>query len=99
MKQTTPSNRRKDELYELNKKAIDKFQVYIQKNQLFLQRINNFGQRKEKESQNEKKTLLLNKIQMHLIVKSNFILFGKIGAQLYFDLNNRSTTDPFLKNT
>ena len=42
---------------------------------------------------------MLNKIQMHLILKSNFILFGKIGAQIYFDINNRSSPDYFLKNT
>ena len=36
---------------------------------------------------------------MHLILKSNFYLFGKIGAQIYFDMNNRSSTDFFLKNT
>lgn len=39
-------NRRKDELYELNRKAIDKFQIYLQKNQDLLQRINNFGHKK-----------------------------------------------------
>lgn len=36
------NNKKKDELYELNKKAIDKFQIYIQKNNDLLQRINNF---------------------------------------------------------
>ena len=43
--------------------------------------------------------MLLNKIQMQLILKSNFILFEKIGAQIYFDINSRSTTDFFLKST
>lgn len=51
-KQTPSANRRKDELYELNRKAIEKFQVFLQKNQPLLQRINNFGSRKEKESKN-----------------------------------------------
>lgn len=64
-----------------------------------MQRINNFGQRKEKEVQNERKIIMLNKIQMHLILKNNFILFGKIGAQISFDINNRSTPDYFLRNT
>lgn len=40
------NNKRKDELYELNKKAIDKFQVYIQKHNDLLQRINNFERKK-----------------------------------------------------
>lgn len=74
-KAITSMNRRKDELFELNKKAIDKFQIYLQKNQDLLQRINNFGHKKQRENQNEKKTMLLNKIQIHLILKSNYILF------------------------
>lgn len=45
-KSTISMNRRKDELFELNKKAIDKFQIYLQKNQDLLQRINNFGHKK-----------------------------------------------------
>jgi hypothetical protein len=45
-KQCTTINKRKDELYELNRKAIDKFQIYLQKNQELLQRINNFGHKK-----------------------------------------------------
>lgn len=40
----------------------------------------------------------LNKIQMQLILKGNFILFEKIGAQIYFDINGRSSTDYFLRN-
>ena len=36
---------------------------------------------------------------MQLILKSNFILFEKIGAQIYFDINSRNTTDFFLKST
>jgi hypothetical protein len=43
--------------------------------------------------------MLLNKIQMQLILKSNFILFEKIGAQIYFDINSRNTADFFLKST
>jgi hypothetical protein len=42
---------------------------------------------------------MLNKIQMQLILKSNYILFEKIGVQIYFDINNRSSVDFFLKNT
>lgn len=41
----------------------------------------------------------MNKIQIHLVLKSNYILFEKIGAQIYFDINNRSSTDFFLKST
>lgn len=40
----------------------------------------------------------LNKIQMQLILKSNFILFEKIGAQIYFDINGRNSADYFLRN-
>ncbi len=36
---------------------------------------------------------------MQLILKSNFILFEKIGAQIYFDVNSRNTADFFLKST
>lgn len=36
---------------------------------------------------------------MQLILKSNFILFEKIGAQIYFDINSRNSADFFLKNT
>lgn len=35
---------------------------------------------------------------MQLILKSNFILFEKIGAQIYFDVNSRNSTDYFLRN-
>ena len=35
---------------------------------------------------------------MQLILKSNFILFEKIGAQIYFDINGRSSGDFFLRN-
>ena len=76
VKKTTPIKKKKDEFYEITKKAIDKFQNYLQQNQQFYQQINNFGSKKEhKTTQDEKKTMLLNKIQMQLILKSNFILF------------------------
>ena len=97
-KRTTPINKKKDEFYEVTKKAIDKFQNYLQKNQKFFQQINNFSQRKDQKSPDQKKSLQLNKIQMQLILKSNFILFEKIGAQIYFDINGRSSGDFFLRN-
>lgn len=59
----------------MTKKAIDKFQTYLQKNQKFFQQLNNFGSKKDQKSPDEKKALQLNKIQMQLILKSNFILF------------------------
>jgi hypothetical protein len=49
-KRTTPINKKKDEFYEVTKKAIDKFQTYLQKNQKFFQQINNFSQRKDQKS-------------------------------------------------
>jgi len=97
-KRVTPISKKKDEFYEVTKKAIDKFQTYLQKNQKFFQQINTFGLKKEQKTQDEKKTLHLNKIQMQLILKSNFILFEKIGAQIYFDINGRNSTDYFLRN-
>jgi hypothetical protein len=60
--------------------------------------LNSFGLKKNLKTQDEKKTLLLNKIQMQLILKSNFILFEKIGAQIYFDINGRNSTDYFLRS-
>lgn len=60
--------------------------------------MNNFGLKRDQKTQDVKKTLQLNKIQMQLILKSNFILFEKIGAQIYFDINGRSSTDYFLRN-
>lgn len=98
-KPNAATNRRKDELYELNKKAIDKFQIYLNKNQDLLHRINNFGHKKERENQNEKKNFMLNTIQIHLLLKSNYTLFEKIGAQIYLDNHHRNTTDYFLKGT
>ena len=73
-KQAVPVNRRKDEFFELLKKAMDKFQIYLQKNQTLLQKINNFGTKKDKENLNEKKSMLMNKIQIRLLLKSNYIL-------------------------
>ena len=72
---TTPANKKRDQFFELQKKANDKFQTYLQLNPKVLQNINTFGQKKEKTAKAQKKTLLLNKIQMQLILKSNFILF------------------------
>jgi len=46
VKKTTPIKRKKDEFYEITKKAIDKFQNYLQQNQQFYQQINNFGSKK-----------------------------------------------------
>ena len=43
--------------------------------------------------------LFLNKIQMQLILRNNFILFENIGAQIYFENNARNSTDFFLKST
>ena len=94
----TPISKKKDEYYEVTKKAIDKFQTYLQNNQQFFQTLNNFSQQKKEKSQDEKKTLHLNKIQMQVILKSNFILFEKIGVQIYFDINSRNPTDFFLRN-
>ena len=42
--------------------------------------------------------MLMNKIQIRLLLKSNYILLEKVGAQIYCD-NNRSSTDFFLKST
>ncbi len=81
----------------MTKKAIDKFQNYLQKNQQFFQQINNFGQKKDEKNKDEKKTIQLNKIQMQLIIKSNFILLEKIGAQIYYDIS-RTSADYFLRN-
>lgn len=47
IKKTTPIKKKKDEFYEITKKAIDKFQNYLQQNQQFYQQINNFGSKKE----------------------------------------------------
>jgi type III secretory pathway component EscR len=98
VKRVTPISKKKDEYYEVTKKAMDKFQTYLQKNQQFFQQINNFGQKKTQKTQDEKKALQLNKIQMQLILKSNFILFEKIGVQIYFDINGRNSADYFLRN-
>lgn len=97
-KRATPINKKRDEFYEVTKKAIDKFQNYLQKNPQFFQQINNFGLKKDQKTKDEKKSLQLNKIQMQLILKSNFILFEKIGAQIYFDINGRNSADYFLRN-
>ena len=97
-KRVTPVSKKKDEFYEVTKKAIDKFQNYLQKNQKFFQQLNNFGSKKDQKSPDQKKALQLNKIQMQLILKSNFILFEKIGAQIYFDINGRNSADYFLRN-
>lgn len=43
--------------------------------------------------------MLLNKIQIHLILKSNYILVEKIGAQIYLDVHHKNSTDYFLKST
>ncbi len=51
-KRITPVNKKKDEFYQVTKKAIDKFQTYLQNNQKFYQQINNFGQKKDQKSQN-----------------------------------------------
>ena len=48
--------------------------MYLQNNQTLLQKINNFGIKKDKENPNEKKSMLLNKIQIKLLLKSNYIL-------------------------
>ena len=72
--------------------------MYLQNNQTLLQKINNFGNKKDKENPNEKKSMLMNKIQVRLLLKSNYILLEKIGAQIYCD-NHRSSTDFFLKST
>lgn len=42
---------------------------------------------------------MLNTIQIHLLLKSNYTLFEKIGAQIYLDNHHRNTTDYFLKGT
>jgi hypothetical protein len=75
IKRVTPISKKRDEYYEVTKKAIDKFQTYLQKNQQFFQQLNNFNQKKNQKTQDEKKSIQLNKIQMQLILKSNFILF------------------------
>ena len=59
----------------MTKKAIDKFQTYLQNNPQFFQQINNFGSKKDQKTKDDKKAIQLNKIQMQLILKSNFILF------------------------
>lgn len=46
VKKTTPIKKKKDEFYEITKKAIDKFQNYLQQNQQFYQLINNFGSKR-----------------------------------------------------
>lgn len=46
VKRTTPVSKKKDEFYDITKKAIDKFQTYLQQNQQFYQQINNFGSKK-----------------------------------------------------
>lgn len=97
-KRVTPVSKKKNEFYEVTKRAIDKFQTYLQKNQKFFQQLNSFGQKKDQKTQDIKKTMQLNKIQMQLILKGNFILFEKIGAQIYFDINGRSSVDYFLRN-
>ena len=75
---------------------MDKFQVYLQKNPQFFEQITNFGGKRERR-QDEKKSLHLNKVQM-LVLRSNFILLEKIGAQIYFDNSGRNSADYFLKN-
>lgn len=98
IKRVTPVSKKRDEFYEVTKKAIDKFQAYLQKNQGFFQQLNSFNKNKSQKTQDEKKAIQLNKIQMQLILKSNFILFEKIGVQIYFDINGRNSADYFLRN-
>ncbi len=45
-KRVTPVSKKKNEFYEVTKKAIDKFQTYLQKNQKFFQQLNSFGLKK-----------------------------------------------------
>ena len=80
---------------EIFRKANTKFQVYLNSHQELVQEMNNFVI--DKNSQ-QKKTIMMNKIQMEL-VKSNFILFEKIGAVLFWDHNSKNWNDIFLKNT
>lgn len=97
----TPANKlqtplkRKDETAEINRRAADKFQVYLNKNPKLLQELNGF--QVMDRSVQEKKVMLMNKVQMHLI-KSNFILFEKINAVIFWDHNAKSFNDVFLKN-
>jgi hypothetical protein len=49
------------------------------------------------KSLQEKKVMLMNKVQMHLI-KSNFVLFEKINAVIFWDHNGKNFNDVFLKN-
>lgn len=49
------------------------------------------------KSNPEKKVMLMNKVQMHLI-RSNFVLFEKINASIFWDHNAKSFNDVFLKN-
>ena len=51
VKRITPVSKKKDEFYEVTKKAIDKFQTYLQKNQQFFQLLNNFSQKKTEKTQ------------------------------------------------
>jgi hypothetical protein len=90
-----PTPRRKDETADIFRKATDKFQVYLNKNPKLLQDLNNF--QVADRSLQEKKTMLMNKMQMHLI-KSNFVLFEKIGAVIFWDHNAKNFNDVFLKN-
>jgi phenylalanyl-tRNA synthetase alpha subunit len=87
--------KRKDETADINRKATDKFQVYLNKNPKLLHELNNF--RVIDKSVQEKKVMLMNKVQMHLI-KSNFVLFEKINAVIFWDHNAKSFNDVFLKN-
>ena len=41
--------------------------------------------------------MLMNKMQMHLI-RSNFVLFEKIGATIFWDHTTKNLNDVFLKN-
>ena len=69
VKMQTP--RKKDQISSTYSKAVDKFQLYLNKNNKLLHQLNSFVIDKNLQI---KKIIIMNKIQMHL-VRSNFILF------------------------
>lgn len=90
-------NNKKEELNNIKRITDDKFKENLHYNQNLLTKINAFETQGSETSLNLKKIIMINSMELHLF-KQNFLLFGKIGAKIFWDHRSlKGSTDPFDK--